>query len=79
MRRGQPIRFWIETILATLSGALTIITLISREWIEFLFGVDPDSGSGTLEWGIVLLLLVIALVFGTLARATHRRYRLAAR
>lgn len=66
-------RFWIEAGLGVLSGLLLLLTLITREWIELLFGVDPDGGSGALEWLIVACLVVLTLVFGALAR--HERQR----
>ena len=65
-------RFWIETALGSLTGILTVVTLISHEWIEIMFGVDPDRGSGALEWGIVLVLASATLLFGLLARAEWR-------
>ena len=39
----------IESGVAILAAALFVLTLISREWIEFLTGWDPDGGSGALD------------------------------
>jgi hypothetical protein len=61
-------RFWVPTVLASTTTVLAAITLISQEWIEFLFGVDPDGGSGTLEWAIVTALGTCSVAFGLLAR-----------
>jgi hypothetical protein len=71
-------RFWIEAGLAVGASALFLLTLVSREWIEFLFGVDPDGGSGALEWGLVLVLLVASVVFSALARVEWNRRETAA-
>ena len=71
----QPLRkrFWLEVCCGVLGGALFVLTLISREWIEEIFGVEPDGGSGSLEWVIAVGLLgVAALSFG-LARREFRR------
>lgn len=67
------VRFWTETAFAALSGALFVVTLFWRDWIEAVFGVDPDRHSGALEWAIVAVLLVVTLLFGLLARAEWRR------
>ena len=67
------VRFWVEAVLSGAFLVLMIVTLISREWIELLFGVDPDNGSGALEWALVIALGVAALVSGLLARADWRR------
>ena len=66
-------RFWLEAILAALSTGLFILTLLSRNWIEIVFGVDPDESSGSLEWLIVAALLVASIVFVAMARAEWRR------
>ncbi len=73
MRRTVRIRFWIEAALASLTAVLFVLTLISREWIEWLFGVDPDAGDGSLEWAIVGVLLVATVVFTWFARVEWRR------
>jgi hypothetical protein len=62
-----------EIGLATATGILTIVTLISRQWIEIVFGIDPDHGSGALEWLIVVALAAATLIFGLLARNEWRR------
>jgi hypothetical protein len=50
-----------------------VLTLVEREWIELVFGVEPDRGDGSLEWTIVAVLLVATIVFAWLARAEWRR------
>lgn len=64
---------WIERGLAVGSGLLFVVTLISKEWIEIVFGVDPDKGSGALEWAISFGLLAITIAFAVLARREQRR------
>jgi hypothetical protein len=66
-------RFWIEAGLGVASGLLLVLTLVTREWIELFFRVDPDGGSGALEWLIVAVLVLLTLVFGALARRERRR------
>lgn len=66
-------RFWIEAVLAALTGALFLLTLVSRDWIERIFGIEPDEGSGALEWLIVAALLVVTVAFIAAARNEWRR------
>ena len=66
-------RFWIETVCGTVGAILFVVTLFSREWIEAIFGVDPDGGSGALEFGIAFGLLAVSVVSSTLALREWRR------
>ena len=73
MRSPLRFRFWVEAALGTLTGLLCALTLVTREWIELLFGIDPDGGSGALEWAIVASLLGVTIAFSLSARAEWRR------
>ena len=65
-------RFWIEVFCAVVGAALFVLTLITREWIELAFGVDPDGGSGALEYGIAIALLAGSALSAALARQEWR-------
>ena len=58
-----------------ITAGLAILTLMTREWIELFFGVDPDAGSGALEWAIVIALAVATVAFSLMARAELKRGR----
>lgn len=66
-------RFWMEAVLGSLSGLLFVITLVRRDWIELLFDVEPDAGSGALEWLIVAVTALVAVLCAVGARAEWRR------
>jgi len=65
----------IETGLAAAAGLLAIVTLIWPTWIETLFGVEPDGGSGEAEWLVVVVLALVAVTSGLLARREYRAAR----
>jgi hypothetical protein len=71
-------RFWLEAVLAALTTGLFILTLLSRDWIERIFHVEPDQGSGALEWLIVAGLLVVSIALMAAARTEWRRGQTAA-
>ena len=73
MTRHLPPRFWLEVSLALISSCLVAATLVWHDWLEFIFGVDPDAHSGTLEWAIVLTLLLLAVTTCVLARQDWRK------
>ena len=70
-------RFWLETGMAIVTGILFVITLVQRDWIEVVFGIDPDNHNGTLEWLIVGALLVVTITLFVLASYEWRRARAA--
>lgn len=66
-------RFWIEIALAVIASVLFVMTMMWKEWIEIVFDVDPDRGSGALEWTIVLAFMFASIVFSISARREWRR------
>src|SRR5215216_4998274 len=68
-------RFWFETALAALTVGLFLLTLVSRNWIEVVFGIEPDQSDGSLEWIIVGALFVASVALIGLARAEWQRSR----
>jgi hypothetical protein len=79
MNSRPAVAFWIEAALAGISGFLLLLTAVWRDWIEGVFGVDPDHHNGSLEWLLVALLLLATLAFGALARGEWQRYRAVAK
>ncbi len=75
MRNALRRRFWLEAGMATVTSILFVITLVQGDWIEIVFGVDPDNRNGTLEWLIVGVLLVVTITLFTLASYEWRRAR----
>lgn len=72
--RNLRIRFWVEVALAVVAGGLGVLTLVTREWIELLSGVDPDKGSGALEWAIVIALFVASAALALIAVWDRKRH-----
>lgn len=73
MGRRVRVRFWIEAVTAGVGAFLFVLTLFWRDWIEVVFGVDPDGRSGALEFVIAAALLLGAAASAVLARAEWRR------
>ena len=72
MERKLTSRFWVEAGLAVSSALLVALTLAWPRWIEGVFGVDPDAGSGAAEAGLVAAALVVTLVALIAARTEWR-------
>jgi hypothetical protein len=71
--RRIRVRFWLEVACGLLGCVLFTVTLVSHEWIELIFGVNPDGGSGSLELAIAFGLLAVAAGSGVLAVREWRR------
>jgi hypothetical protein len=57
---------------ALLLALLAIITIAWPHWIELVFGVDPDQGDGTIEWLIVVVSIVSAVVLALTSRLLNQ-------
>lgn len=66
-------RFWVAVGTGIACLILLVATLITREWVELLFGVDPDQGSGALEWLLVIGFGAVSATSLGLARWEWRR------
>jgi hypothetical protein len=71
-------QFWAAVVVGGISAVIAVVTVISHEWIEFVFGVEPDNGNGSLEWAIVIVTALIALTCLGWARVEWRRTQAAA-
>jgi hypothetical protein len=74
---GVRRRFWLESALAIATAIVAVVTSIWPEWIEAIFGADPDGGSGAAEWAVVGVLATITLALAGAAGREWRRARLA--
>jgi len=74
-RKNFRRRLRIESGFASVSAILFVLTLVNDEWIEAVFGVEPDAGSGVSEWALTLGFLGATVVLGLMARANARRAR----
>jgi undecaprenyl pyrophosphate phosphatase UppP len=79
MPSGLRYRFWLESVFGSVAGVLAVVTIFWHDWIEAVFGVDPDKGNGSAEWLVVLILLVITVTLAVSARLEWRRAQLAER
>lgn len=73
MPRTLRRRFWLESILAAASTVFFLLTLFSRDWVEVVFHVAPDAGTGAFEWMLVAFTATIAAASLLLARWEWQR------
>lgn len=79
MKNPLPLRFWIETALGAVTTAVLVLTLAMPDWIERIFGFEPDAGDGSTEWGLAIVLALVTLaLFADARRLRSRATRVAA-
>jgi hypothetical protein len=64
-----------ELVLAAAAFTLAVVTLVTKDWIELVFRVDPDAHSGAVEWALVGVLMVAAAVLTGLGLRDRGRIR----
>ena len=64
------VRVIVEFVLAAVFAILAVLTVVNPQWVETLFGVDPDHGSGALESAIVAVFGVLAVLAAGLGTRT---------
>ena len=79
MPSEQRRKFWLESIAGSITGSLAILTVFWPQWIEAVFGVDPDRGNGSAEWLTVGILLIATVLLAVDAHLVWRRTRLSQR
>jgi hypothetical protein len=70
-------RLRLEAALAVAGLVLGVLALVWPEWIEAVFRIDPDAGSGALEWATAGVLLLVAAAAALAARSDLRALRTA--
>jgi len=70
---GMSSRLCIEIAVSLLCSGFALLTLAWPDWLEFVLDVDPDGGNGAVEWAIVGVFALVALVGLVLARAEWQR------
>lgn len=76
--RSIAIRYRLECLLTIVSGVALLLAVVAPQWLEAVSGLEPDGGSGAVEWGLASALAVSTAMWFLLARH-HRRMLLAAR
>ena len=66
-------RFWVEAALTAVTGVLFLLTLVWRDWLEAVFGWDPDHHDGSAEWLLVAGLFVVTAALYAVTRVEWRR------
>jgi uncharacterized membrane protein YhaH (DUF805 family) len=74
---GSRRQFWVVVGAAMIMGTLALTTAIVPDWIEFVFGWDPNHHGGSVERWSVIWLIVAGLYFVTvvLVAAATREWR----
>jgi hypothetical protein len=56
-----------------MSVVTLVLAIVWRDWIETVLGINPDGGSGSLEWLVVGSIVASGIVWWALARREGHR------
>ena len=73
MKKRVGAAFWFELVLASFSAFLVVLTAAWHDWVEGIFGFDPDRHNGSFEWELAVVCCLLTVLFGELARREWRR------
>ena len=62
--RNLPPRFWAQVVVGGTAGVLFVVTPFRADWIEAVFEGFDDQHSGSIEWIIIMAMLVVTLAMG---------------
>ena len=71
LRRRARLQF----VSAGMCAVLTVLAAVVPRWIEETTALEPDGGSGELEWLLAVVFAVITIVLTLLGQRTRRRLR----
>ena len=68
-------RYLMEMACAFVCAGLAVLTIAVHDWIEVVFGVNPDGGSGLWEAAITLTLALTCVALSADVVRLHRLER----
>jgi hypothetical protein len=68
-------RIRLFVTLAAIATILAVVTFVWHDWVELVFGVEPDDGSGWLEASVTIVATAVAIVAGLVAAVEIVRVR----
>jgi hypothetical protein len=65
-------RYWIELSLSSVCAVAALLTILIPNWLEVVFGVDPDEHGGAVEVVMTVWLFLATAAFIRAARLERR-------
>lgn len=63
----------LQLLCTIFTLVLTVLAAVTPAWIEAFTALEPDDGSGELEWLLAAVFSVASIVLGVLAYRTRRQ------
>ena len=63
----------VGVVSGVLFAVLTVLTAWSGDWLERIFGLSPDGGSGETEWWLILSTAALSVASWIVAAMGLRR------